>query len=158
MKTSNMNYESIKSRLAPCGLHCGKCFAFSQGDIARFSKGLKESLEEFDVYAERFVAMLDEPTFLKYPDFKEMLNLLSEPKCKGCRLEKCVLFKGCKVRECAEEKQVDFCFQCVDFPCSNTGFDEHLHIRSVAINKRMKEGGVESYYNEIKDKGRYRKD
>jgi hypothetical protein len=44
-----------------------------------------------------------------------------------------------------------FCYQCPDFPCNNTGFDEHLHKRSVDINNRMKEIGVEKYYEEVKD-------
>lgn len=26
-------YEFIKKRLAPCGLHCGRCFAFTDGDV-----------------------------------------------------------------------------------------------------------------------------
>jgi len=150
-----MDYEFIKSRLAPCGLHCGKCFAFADGDIRLQSRQLKGNLGNFDVYAERFVTMLDEPAFSKYPDFKLFLNLLSESKCKGCRKEQCVLFKTCKVRDCSEKKSVDFCFECNDFPCNDTGFDEHLYKRSVHINRRMKEIGVESYYKEIKDKPRY---
>ena len=150
-----MDYEYIKSRLSPCGLHCGKCFAFEDGEIALLSKKLKESLGNFDVYAERFVSLLNEPAFSKYPDFKVLLSLLSEPKCKGCRKEKCVLFKSCKVRECSEKRNVDFCFQCDDFPCNNTGLDEHLYKRSVSINKEMKDTGVEVYYAKVKDKPRY---
>ena len=150
-----MDYEFIKSRLSPCGLHCGKCFAFSEGDIAQLSRQLENSLGNFDVYAKRFVSLLNEPVFSKYPDFKELLQYFSVVKCKGCRKEKCVLFKNCKVRECSEEKKVNFCFQCADFPCDNTGLDEHLYKRSVSINQRMKEVGVETYYNEIKDKPRY---
>ena len=115
----------------------------------------KKMLGEFNVYAERFVDLLDEPIFLKYPDFKEMLNYLSSPGCNGCREERCKLFKDCNVRTCSEEKEVDFCFKCDEFPCEKTGFDEHLLKRSVTINKRMKEIGVERYYNEIKDKSRY---
>ncbi|MCL1969798.1 MAG: DUF3795 domain-containing protein, partial [Bacteroidetes bacterium] len=103
-------YEFIKTRLSPCGLHCGKCFAFSEGEICRLSKDLKDNLDGFDVYAERFVNLLNEPLFLKYPEFREMLNYFSSGKCKGCRNEKCVLFKGCNVRECSESKRVDFCF------------------------------------------------
>lgn len=53
--------EFIKGRIAPCGLHCGKCFAFADGDISYHSNELKRSLGNFDVYAQRFVAMLDEP-------------------------------------------------------------------------------------------------
>jgi hypothetical protein len=150
-----LNYEFIKTRIAPCGLHCGKCFAFSEGDICRLSKDLKTNLGDFDAYAERFVNLLDEPLFLKYPEFKETLNYLSTGKCKGCRKEKCALFKSCNVRACSESKQVDFCFQCSEFPCNNTGFDENLKKRWELINIKMKECGVEAYYNEIKDKPRY---
>lgn len=150
-----MNYEYIKSRLAPCGLHCGKCFAFREGDISRLSKELQYAFGNFDIYAERFVHILDEPLFLKYPDFKKILALFSEGKCNGCRKEKCILFKSCNVRGCSEEKAVDFCFECPDFPCDNTGFDSHLRSRWQEINLKMKNNGVETYYNEIKDKPRY---
>lgn len=150
-----MEYEQIKNRLAPCGLHCGKCFAFVDGDIKNDSKRLKESLGEFDIYAARFVDLINEPLFEKYPDFKELLSYFASVECNGCRKEKCKIFKDCKVRDCYETKGIDFCCQCSDFPCENTGFDNHLHKRSVDINLRIKEIGVEEYYNEIKDKPRY---
>lgn len=148
-------YEFIKRRLAPCGLHCGKCFAFTDGDIHNYGARLKDSLGNFDVYAERFVVLLDEPAFRKYPDFKEFLSLLSTGSCNGCREELCKLYKSCNVRACSETKKVDFCFQCEEFPCKNTGFDEHLYNRHVKINKRMAETGVEIYYEEVKDIPRY---
>jgi hypothetical protein len=153
--TESMDYEFIQTRLSPCGLHCGKCFAFSEGKICQLSKDLKDNLGDFDVFAERFVNLLNEPLFLKYPEFKEMLNYFSLGKCKGCRKEKCALFKNCNVRECSENKQVDFCFQCPEFPCNNSGFDENLQKRWEFANAKMKECGVEAYYNEIKDKPRY---
>lgn len=148
-------YEFIKKRLAPCGLHCGRCFAFTQGDISNYSNKLREALGNFDVYAERFVELLDEPLFLKYPDFKEFLVHLSCGSCQGCRAEQCKLYKSCNVRKCSESKNVDFCFQCDEFPCSKTGFDEHLYKRHVSINKRIAEIGIEQYYEEIKNQSRY---
>lgn len=150
-----MNYEQIKHRLAPCGLHCGKCFTYKGGDIEQYSQQLKDSLGQFDIYAKRFVELTGEQVFLKYPDFKEMLQYFSEAQCGGCRIEKCKFFKGCNVRVCTEKMNVDFCFECPDFPCNKTGFDKHLYERSVAINRRMKEIGIVAYYNEIKDKPRY---
>jgi len=150
-----MTYEFIKERLAPCGLHCGKCFAFTQGDVGKYSKALQTELGEFDVYAERFDQLLDKHVLEKYPAFKDMLNEFTQAQCQGCRKEMCKLFKDCKVRGCAEEKKVDFCFECTDFPCSNTGFDKHLEQRSVNINLRIREIGVEKYYQEIKDTPRY---
>lgn len=150
-----MDNEQIKNRIAPCGIHCGKCFAFKGGDIAESSRQLKRSLGNFDVYAERFVELLDKPVFKKYSDFKEMLDYFSTAECSGCRKEKCKLFKDCKVRSCSEQKGIDFCFQCSEFPCGNTGFDKHLYDRSVEINKRIALIGIENYYEEIKDKPRY---
>jgi len=150
-----MDYNYILSRVAPCGLHCGKCFAFREGDIRSHSIQLKESFGNFDIYAERFVGLFNEPVFGKYPDFKEFLSHLTMVDCGGCRKEKCKLLKSCNVRECSEKKGVDFCFECDQFPCNQTGFDEHLNRRSVEINGRMKDIGVVAYYQEIKDKSRY---
>lgn len=148
-------YGFIKKRLAPCGLHCGRCFAFTDGDISTYSKQLKASLGDFDVYAARFVDLLNDPIYLKYPGFKDFLAHLSLGSCKGCRAERCKLFKSCNVRACSEAKRVDFCFQCNEFPCAHTGFDEHLYKRHVNINERMKEIGVEMYYEEVKELSRY---
>ncbi len=150
-----MNSNDILNRLAPCGLHCGKCFAFIDGDIKKSSRQLKESLGNFENYAKRFVDLLEEPVFTKYPDFKELLDYFTTVECKGCRNEKCLLFKDCKIRECHQSKEVDYCFQCNEFPCNHTGFDQHLYKRFVEINQRMKVVGVEQYYKEIKDKPRY---
>lgn len=150
-----MNYKDIKNRIEPCGLHCGKCFAFSEGDISKYSKKLKNSFGNFDAHVGRFVDLIQEPVFKMYPEFKLLLTYFSIEDCEGCRKEQCRLFKGCLVRECHIRKGVDFCFQCSEFPCNKTGFDEHLHKRSVNINNRMKEVGVEENYNEIKDKPRY---
>ncbi len=150
-----MDYEQIKLRLAPCGLHCGKCFAFKKGDIAEYSQRLKESLGEFSIYAKRFVDLLDEPAFGKYTEFEELLNLLANPTCGGCRIENCFLYKDCNVRDCHINEKVDYCFECSKFPCSETGFDDHLLKRSIKINRRMKEIGVVNYYNEIRNKPRY---
>lgn len=150
-----MNYGEILNKTGPCGISCEKCFAFNEGEIKYHSGELKKFLGNFDIYASRFVDLLDEPVFGKYPEFKELLSYFTSVECKGCRKESCKLFKTCNVRECHKQKGVDFCFQCEEFPCDNTGFDEHLYNRIVSINKRMKEIGIENYYDEIKDKPRY---
>lgn len=150
-----MDVNFIKSSIAPCGLDCGKCYAFVDGDIKNLSNRLQGCLGDFNLYAERFAELEIGTIFTKYPDFKELLAYFASGECHGCRNEKCKIFKECKVRDCFEKKGVDFCFQCADFPCDNTGFDEHLHKRSVDINFRMKEVGVEKYFDEIKDKPRY---
>ena len=126
--------EIIKKHIAPCELHCGGCFAFNGGNIQKHSTELIKSLGNFDVYAQRFVTMLDEPVFENYQS---------------------ALFKSCHVRDCFREKGVDFCFQCTSFPCEQTGFDEHLQKRFISINEKIRKIGIENYYEEIKDVPRY---
>jgi len=142
-------------KLGPCGVLCEKCFAYDQGPIKFHAEQLKSHLGKFDIYAKRFVELLEEPAFDKYPEFKELLNYFTSVECKGCRKEQCKLFIDCKVRDCHKVQGVDFCFQCPEFPCMNTGFDKHLYKRSVQINLRIKEIGIERYYEEVKNEPRY---
>ena len=72
---SETTYGLAKQRLGPCGVHCGKCYAFAGGDICALSRQLVNSLGNFDVYARRFAELIEEPVFLKYPDFREFLNV-----------------------------------------------------------------------------------
>lgn len=147
--------EKLTDKFGPCGLLCEKCFAYEKGPIRFHAEQLKNNLGNFDTYANRFVILLNEPIFGKYPDFKEVLGLLSSNNCKGCRKQECSLFKACKVRDCYKEKGVDFCYQCPDFPCDHTGFDNNLKQRWLSLNQKIRETGLENYYLEIKDKARY---
>ena len=150
-----MTDEKILNALAPCGISCEKCFAYTNGDIRKFSVKLKEKLGNFEPYAKRFETLLDNPVFSKYPDFKMQLDYFASETCTGCRKETCKIFSACGVRSCHREKGVDFCFECNEFPCNNTNFDENLHNRWIKLNNEMREKGIEAYYAETKDKPRY---
>ncbi len=146
------SYQIIQHDLAPCGLSCRKCFANTEGHIAVLSHQLQDRLGAFDVYAQRFSAFL--PAFEEYPPFKELLAYLAQGHCAGCRSGTC-LYPNCGVTACYQEKDVDFCFQCEEFPCEKTNFDPHLERRWVRMNERMREIGVEAYYEETRDAPRY---
>ena len=150
-----MTYAKIINKLAPCGLNCAKCFAYDKGNIKKLSIDLQTNLGKFDIYANRFVELLDEPSFKNYPDFKEMLNYFACVECKGCRNDECKFFTACQVKQCSKDHSVDFCFQCSEFPCSKHGFDEHLTQRWIAIQNKMEKSSVEDYYKDIKDLPRY---
>lgn len=147
-----MTYDEIRKVLAPCGLNCMKCQAFSEGDIKRHASELKRLLGSFDTYAERFSRFL--PVFKDYPAFKGLLTQFSEANCRGCRQGDCK-YPNCGVAPCSRERGVDFCFQCTEFPCGKSNFDPNLLERWIRMNKRMKEIGVPAYYEETKDLPRY---
>jgi hypothetical protein len=148
-----MEYKDILDILAPCGLDCRKCFANSEGEIRELATQLEERLGSFDKYAERFSAFL--PVFNNYPSFKELLAYFTGGDCDGCRTGTCK-WPDCVVHTCYQQKGVDFCFQCDEFPCEKTNFDPDLERRWIQMNNRMREIGVESYYQETKDLPRYR--
>jgi hypothetical protein len=147
-----MESRDILQDLAPCGLSCRKCFAYSKGEICRNSQELRKLFGSFDIYAQRFSAFL--PQFRNYHYFKELLEYFAKADCDGCRKGTCK-YPNCGVAACYQQKGVDFCFQCDEFPCEKTNFDPHLKQRWIQMNKRMKEIGVESYYQETKDLCRY---
>jgi hypothetical protein len=147
-----MEYKKILEIMAPCGLSCGKCFAFTDGEIGFHSKKMEKLLGNFDIYAERFSEFL--PAFNDYPIFARMLGYFAAPDCIGCRRGTCK-YANCGVVDCYQEKGVDFCFQCEEFPCNKTNFDPHLKKRWLYYNKRMKKIGVEAFYEETKNLCRY---
>ena len=100
-----MDYQQIKDRLSPCGINCGKCFAYKEGDIVDSSRKLKNSLGNFDVYAERFVELLDKPVFNKYKDFKEMLEYFSSAECSGCRMRNANCLKTARFVHVPKQKE-----------------------------------------------------
>jgi hypothetical protein len=151
-----MKYEDILGRISPCGISCETCFAFREGRIKQLSTALSVELGNFERYADRFAVLLEEPVFNQFPQFKQQLDYFREIECSGCRKEKCKLFKKCRVRSCSEEKKVDYCFQCNDFPCRDTGFDESLETRWKKNNRLMKETGVEAFYMQTRDQQRYK--
>ena len=148
-----MDEKEILKDIAPCGLSCRKCFAFKAGDIGKHSRTLRDSLGNFDVYAERFSNFL--PQFGDYAAFKSLLTYLASPDCEGCRMGTCK-WPDCDVQACFREKGVNFCFECDEFPCEKTNFDQHLKQRWIQMQERIKEIGVAAYYEETKDRPRYR--
>ncbi len=39
--------------------------------------------------------------------------------CKGCREQKgCLIHPECKTFDCVQDKKVNFCYECDDFPCT----------------------------------------
>lgn len=148
-----MEYKEILNFLALCGLNCKKCFVNVEGEIRKTSEQLQKLLEGFDSYVEKFSKLL--PILKEFHNFKEILDYFTIGECPDCRKGSC-FYPNCGVSNCYQVKGVDFCFQCLEFPCENTNFDTGLRKRWLEMNKRMKEVGVEKYFEETKDLPRYK--
>ena len=83
-----MNYKELTS---PCGIDCFNCELF-ESNVTPELQQLIASFRKVDP---------------------------AEVKCKGCRVSGCyILPKGCEAKSCIDEKGVEFCFECDEFPCS----------------------------------------
>ncbi len=86
-----MDYRNMT---APCGLDCFNCPMY----MASSNEKLRETIAEN----------------LKIP--------VEKAQCKGCRNENGIIgflsmSESCNVYRCTQEKGLDFCYECSDFPC-----------------------------------------
>jgi hypothetical protein len=148
----DLTYQQILGRLAPCGIDCHRCVMCADGVVQRAASELSVALEGFDKMAAR---MADHaPGLAGYEKFQQILGLLTEATCTGCRAGGSTL-PFCAARTCFRDHEVDYCFQCEEYPCSYNDYPEQLERRWLAANDRMREVGVEQYYEESLSKPRY---
>jgi hypothetical protein len=148
-----VDYATAVERLAPCGLDCARCLYFGEGKTQTYAEGLRRDLEGFEKVAP-MLARRTAPVLQDYDKFSAILDLLAGGECVGCR-KGAPCFESCVARTCFREKGVDFCFQCAEFPCDRNHYPESLDRRWRAYGARMREVGVERFYEESLRKPRY---
>ncbi|HEX3020072.1 MAG TPA: DUF3795 domain-containing protein [Chitinispirillaceae bacterium] len=148
-----MDYTEVLGQLAPCGLDCGRCVRFKNGDLARAAKTLEKGLQGFGNMVERMAQ--HNPELKGYSQFEAILNILAKADCIGCRQGSTNCLPTCTIRTCFKKKGVDFCGECTDFPCDQSPFPGPLKQRWIDMNQKIKVIGAESYYEEQFKKPRY---
>ncbi len=148
-----MEYEKILERLAPCGLDCSRCFNYHDGTIKRLAAELGEALQGFESRA-LAITKTRYPELADYEAFKKVLDVMTRGRCHGCRTGEPPM-PFCVARTCVREKDVEFCYQCDEFPCGRNSYPEVLEKKWRNNNQRMKEVGVEQFYQESLEKPRY---
>ncbi len=147
-----MKYEEIVKKIAPCGLDCSRCADYEEGEIKVLSSKLKSLLSGYKRVAQLREAI--DPVYEGYDAFEAMMNHFAGASCGGCRSEYVKCPVQCQAKLCHKDKEVDFCFQCDEFPCQGE-FGGAIKKRWLDNNKRMGEKGVEEYYIQESKKPRY---
>jgi hypothetical protein len=147
-----MDRQTLLKKIAPCGMLCFTCAVAKDGVIKQHGRALLRHLEGFGVLAERMSAF--EPRLKKYRDFYEVLQMMDEAGCEGCR-DGVAKFPGCQIPSCARELGVDFCFECESFPCDKADFEPRLKAKWLRANERMREIGPEAYFEEESVRSHY---
>lgn len=144
----DMEKNDLLRLIAPCGLLCYTCDAMKDGVINQAAKRLLHALASYDSFLESSPGA--RPISKKYSSFKEVLEYLANVKCNGCREDRC-LKTDCIVPECTHNRNILFCYECEDFPCDKTGFPDALKEKWIRKNKRIKEVGIEQFFEEEKE-------
>lgn len=148
-----MKYQDVLNYLAPCGLDCGRCADYEQGEIKELSRKLLKNLGNYSKLAK--IKSDKSPIFKNYDNFEEILTQFSKASCSGCRGNNVLCpLENCAAKTCYKEKGVDFCFQCHEYPCEKQ-FSGRLRDMWIKINNRMKDIGVIEYYKEQSNRPRY---
>lgn len=145
-----MDYSAMVDVLAPCGLNCSRCAEYKNGEIKQSSEKLLFLLGDY----QRIASMKEKtnPAFTAYQQFLEILNILAQGPCGGCRSDENYCPVECAAKNCYREKGVEFCFQCSAFPC-----DKEIPARErwLKMNERMLGVGVEQFFAEQSKLPRY---
>ena len=148
-----MNYADVLNYLAPCGLDCGRCADYDQGEIKELSRKLLKNLGNYSRLARIKSNKL--PIFENYDYFESILTQFSKASCNGCRGNNVICpLENCSAKNCHKAKGVDFCFQCDEYPCEKQ-FSGRLRDRWIEIIDRLKVIGVIEYYKEQSYRPRY---
>ena len=115
---TDSEHEQILAQISPCGLDCGRCMQNPASPISRMAADLRQNLGNFQNYAPVFSR--GEPIFDDYPQFQALLERLAKGACRGCRVDKPCL-PTCRIPDCTRERGLDFCADCADFPCEESG-------------------------------------
>lgn len=142
-----MEKSELLQLIAPCGLLCYTCDAMQNGIINETARKLWYVLGSYDLFLKNCPG--SRPIAGKYNDFKEVLEYLANVKCNGCRTDHCP-DSNCIVPECTKNRNIHFCYECKEFPCSKTGFPEELKEKWIRKNNKIKEIGLENFFEEEK--------
>ncbi|AFM40439.1 hypothetical protein Desaci_1420 [Desulfosporosinus acidiphilus SJ4] len=140
-----MDTTEAINNLSVCGLDCSRCADYENGEIRNLSAKLSDLLKGY----ERLAKMKAEntPNFKGYPEFVSILNHFAKCTCSGCKSENIQCPLDCHAKTCRKERNINFCFECDEFPCADQ-FEGKLRERWIQRNNKMKEIGVENYYIE----------
>ena len=144
--------HSILDNVAPCGLVCYACNGCNHGIIKELIGKLLGYLDGYDDYVTK--SWPDDSNIIK--NSMQVLKHWESLDCPGCRHEDHQCHnQNCHIRSCTREKGFDFCAECVDFPCDKVDEKKTFTDFWIAGNTRIRDAGVEKYFEEQKDKSLY---
>lgn len=128
-----MDATTLKDRTAICGIDCFNCQFFHTNIDDFFATMPPEQKAGFDARG----------------------MTMEKLRCNGCRHGGCTIaMDGCETLDCAQQRGVDFCFECRDFPCRRLqplaeGAERFPHNLKMYNLVTIKNRGIEAWAAEV---------
>jgi hypothetical protein len=126
-----------------CGLHCELCAERSR--IPQRAAALREAMAEegWPFWAE---------TLPGFGEFWTFLENLQSGGCPGCRAGGG--YPECQIRLCAQDRGLEQCCHCPDFPCDHVEALGTRYPTLIADNQRLRTVGLEQWLAEQEERVR----
>jgi hypothetical protein len=142
--------KETRGLIGYCGAYCGECGILKGRIIAIVARDLKELIESYhypdwlpkfggiDFNFEEFQKGLDYFT-------REKSGCYTQVPCKeGCGVP------GCKMKECAKKKEIEYCFECGEFPCPTAKehclqFGEESYHAMIIEHEEFRKLGIDAW-------------
>jgi len=111
-----MGTEQARELVGYCGLYCGLCGIYKGRIVAKVAADLQElvAAHEFADWVPRFVKI-----DFSFSEFEKGLAYFCDEQRGPYCQHPCKEGGGppCKIRPCAQGKDLEICFECDEFPC-----------------------------------------
>ena len=152
--------NKILNEVAPCSMFCSTCTGCKYGDVSLHATELVKLLDGHEEFLDKNLKSQYRDRLDEFRIFMKRLKKFANPKCGGCRnggASGCSI-KGCVIPECVKEHNVNYCGECNEFPCNKvkeSGFKDITIKKWLDGSNKIKENGIENYYQENKDVPHY---
>jgi hypothetical protein len=126
-----------------CGLYCGLCA--QRNRIPERARALREAMEK-EGWHKWGQSM---PQFTEFWAF--LGSLIARAEGCSCRQNNCGA-PFCGVRKCAQEKGIEVCAFCAEYPCHRIDGLAQGYVMMLADAKRMKEIGLDAWIQEQEER------
>ena len=126
--------------VAYCGLYCKQCT-----NLARIPQQAQMLYDTLKREGYEFFGPYETTEFNDFWKYLERLTALGEwcPLCRGgCGNP------GCKIRICAQEKDMEICVYCDEYPCENFNELASAYPTLLGEGKKLKELGIDEWLKE----------
>jgi len=134
--------EEMRKLITYCGAFCGSCTGYRGRIGAMVAKDLREIIAPYAEWVPQY-----EKINFNFEDFLKGLDYFADETSGAYCKVACKDGGGapCKVKPCAQERGVEICYECEEFPCEHFSWILERYPERLEDCKRYRELGLDAW-------------